>query len=428
MLGTSRLVGSWKRPLSAPMWTIALACWAASASQACNVPVFRYALERWPPDPYHLAVFCSAEQVKEIQPALDALKHLPVRLYAETVDLDAVDADDWRLEGISVDRKKLPWAVLRFPPRPGVAMQAVWSGAWTPESPEKLLDSPVRKELVRRILLGQSAVWVLVESGDAEKDQAAKDCLERELVAVKEKLHIPGTDQLDYLPTDSDIPDPNMPMHVDPSEAIPLQIEFSLLSLSRNNPDEQTLLAILLNLEPDLHEYAEQPIAFPIFGQARALWALVGAGINAENILDSCAFLTGACSCQVKSMNPGTDILMAFDWPGALEGRVPPPPEITPDMLTAVAPRLDEETPAHSAPPATKASTASASSDTTPADPNGAPASPEDKRETTKPPDTEPVNAPAVRMSVVVIAGAVLAGLLLLVAAATVVLLLGKGR
>ena len=33
----------------------------------------------------------------------------------------------------------------------------------------------------------------------------------------------------------------------------------------------------------------------------------------------SCMFLLGACSCQVKRMNPGWDLLLNVDWDGALQ-------------------------------------------------------------------------------------------------------------
>ncbi len=40
----------------------------------------------------------------------------------------------------------------------------------------------------------------------------------------------------------------------------------------------------------------------------------MGAGINADNLRESAAFVTGACSCQVKEQNPGFDLLLNADW------------------------------------------------------------------------------------------------------------------
>jgi hypothetical protein len=119
-------------------------------------------------------------------------------------------------------------------------------------------------------------------------------------------------------------------------------------------------------------------------------------------------------------MNPGTDLLIEFDWPGALEGRVPPPPEITAEMLTAVVPRMEEgEEMAQSANgfnaghagrkdfcPATHGPDAAGTFRTASAEGSDA-----------SPPGT----------SLFVITGAVVGGLLLVVAGATVVLLGRKG-
>ena len=43
----------------------------------------------------------------------------------------------------------------------------------------QLLESPLRREIAKRILAGESAVWVLIESGDAAKDEAALELLKQ---------------------------------------------------------------------------------------------------------------------------------------------------------------------------------------------------------------------------------------------------------
>lgn len=402
--------------MSAAVW-----CGMAATAWACNVPVFRYALERWPPDPYHLAVFYAGGEAGErpVRAALDALKDRPINLVAEAVDVDQLDADDWRLTDVELDRGQLPWAVLRYPPRSHQAPPIAWSGLFDAEVLPRLTNSSVRQEVVRRLLTGESAVWMLVESGDREKDEAVRKCLERELAEAPRKLRIPGMEELDFTPTDTETPQAQAPspevltFGADPAIALPLKVHFSLLSLSRDHAAELGLLAMLLNSEPDLNEYADEPIVFPVFGQGRALWALVGKGINAENIFESCAFLTGPCSCQVKQMNPGTDLLLDFDWAGALEGRVPPPPEITPDMLTAVAPLLDND---DQAGPSLQLAAAAPSGIDTHA---GEPVVRQVPDDVPPPASDSPSGGPPV----FVVTGAVLGGLLLIVAAATVVLL-----
>ena len=70
---------------------------------------------------------------------------------------------------------------------------------------------------------------------------------------------------------------------------------------------------MLLNSESDLYEF-DDPIAIPVFGRGRSYFALVGKGINDDNIDEACQFLAGACSCEVKSQNPGVDLLFRVNW------------------------------------------------------------------------------------------------------------------
>src|SRR5262245_15707935 len=78
------------------------------------------------------------------------------------------------------------------------------------------------------------------------------------------------------------------------------------------------LLATFLGMEDDLHK-RQEPIVFPVFGRGIALHALVGKGITEENIATAAGFLVGECSCEVRRLNPGVDLLMTADWEGGEE-------------------------------------------------------------------------------------------------------------
>ncbi|MHC4505258.1 MAG: hypothetical protein ACYTFI_18295, partial [Planctomycetota bacterium] len=115
------------------------------------------------------------------------------------------------------------------------------------------------------------------------------------------------------------------------AEDVPkLKLAFSTLNLSRKDPREQLLVKMLTGTEKDLKDFAAEPMAFPVFGRGRALWALVGKGINEDNIAETCIFLVGPCSCQVKARNPGVDLLLTVDWESGevepLVAEVPLPP------------------------------------------------------------------------------------------------------
>jgi hypothetical protein len=122
----------------------------------------------------------------------------------------------------------------------------------------------------------------------------------------------------------------------------PLAVGFSLLRIKRDDPAEQALAAMLIHSESDLAERTD-PMVFPVYGRGRALWGLIGPGITPKNIHDSAAFLVGPCSCEVKELNPGFDMLLAADWDEelkaggialtAIETKSTPPPA-EPELVT----------------------------------------------------------------------------------------------
>jgi hypothetical protein len=289
------------------------------SSDACNVPVFRYALERWSPDPYPAFLFYKGElgaKEKEIVEWVNTADGVdaPIRnLYIEPLDVDKLE--DEVLLKIYKDQKSehLPLLVVMFPQQSRIS-KPLWSGLLSKEAIEKLSESPARQKVVRRILKGDSSVWVLIECGDKTKDDAAEKKLKDEFVEMKKVLQLPGQNELDF--ADGTGADPQ-----DSSE-IPLKLAFSLVRISRKDPDESVFIDMLMKTENDLFEHVGEPMAFPIFGRGRALYAYIGKGINSDTISEACVFLTGACSCQIKEQNPGTDLLMSVDWDNVVSGSV----------------------------------------------------------------------------------------------------------
>lgn len=287
-----------------------------TAAQACNVPVFRFALERWRADPYRVVVFhrgpLTMVQRELLRPLFEQEAQSLANVAVRTVDAKELDdpADQELLA--AQGEPEFPWLLLQYPehlrnPAP------IWAGPLAKEPLALLTDSPARRELVRRLAAGQTAVWVLLECGDAEKDTAAFALLEKELKSLAMNLKLPElTDSpADVLLTSS-----------------PLEIEFSLLRVRRDGEAEQPLVRMLIQSEPDLAERTE-PMIFPVFGRGRAMLGLIGAGITAQNIHDSAAFLTGACSCEVKEQNPGFDLLLSADWDALLFKDGPPTSAVT---------------------------------------------------------------------------------------------------
>jgi hypothetical protein len=298
------------------------------AAWACNVPVFRYAIERWRPDPYRVVLLHRGELTKAdrelLRPLRDQQDGGLANLAVRTVDVDDLNASSedsaadkalWEALG----QTELPLLVVHYPQQLNIA-KPVWASPAEGKAIANLADSPVRRELIKRLAAGQTAVWLLLDSGEAGQDDPAAALIEQQLKKLEQELELP---ELTATPEDELLSD------------APLKIEFSLLRVRRDDPAEAALVAMLIGSEADLAERTD-PMVFPIYGRGRALWGLIGPGITENNIRDSAEFLVGPCSCQVKEQNPGFDLLLAVDWDVVLsqsgfkftaaETKVAPPP------------------------------------------------------------------------------------------------------
>jgi hypothetical protein len=302
------------------------------SANACSIPVFRYAMERWPADYYEgivihkgpladddpAAKLLQGEKVERVegvppsnrgQDARDTTEFLNLRV--SPIDLASPETSDLTgLLGGPVP-ETLPALVLWYPSCKGRAAP-FWTGQFTIDAVKALIQSPKRQELARRLIAGQTAVWVFVESGNAGKDKTAMQLINQELdKATKELKEMPPEIGLDTDTEEFQTSEPNQ------SGAGGISYKFSILPVSRSDPNERMLLKMLLNSEPDLDEYSDEPIVFPTFGRGRVLFALVGKGINTDNLRDAVAFITGPCGCEIKMLNPGVDLLMNENWDAA---------------------------------------------------------------------------------------------------------------
>jgi hypothetical protein len=261
------------------------------------VPVFRYALEHWEADPFQITVFHRGE-LSEAQRRLIPADQL-ANARVQTVDLAARPPAEFL--GLWEEQKTavLPWVMVRFPRVTNIHATVI--AGPLQELAGRLFESPARKELVERLGAGESAVWVLLESGDKVKDDAAAVLIEQRLERLMGAMTLPKLDEQDIV---------NGLVSIAEEE---LRLEFSLLRVARDAAGEQALVRMLLATESDLAGIKE-PMVFPVFGRGRALYALVGPGIRAENIDEAAAFLVGKCSCQIKERNPGVDLLLSADW------------------------------------------------------------------------------------------------------------------
>jgi hypothetical protein len=276
-------------------------CLAAGSVRACSVPVFRYALERWEADPYELIVQVPGGESPDRPPTTvaDWLENLPEDRGKANLTLREEPSAAASPPGGPENPAGLR-GTLQFPMAAGLRAP-VWEGELDEARLRQLLDSPVRSEIGRRLLAGDSGVWILLESGDGPADDQAAALLKSRLEWVEENLEIAALDPADVAAGLVSVPEAE------------LNVSFSMLRLSRANEAEWALVSMLLGTEGDLREFNE-PIALPVFGRGRVLYALIGSGISERNIDRACAFLIGPCSCQAKELNPGVDLLMTVDW------------------------------------------------------------------------------------------------------------------
>lgn len=287
-----------------------------NSSLACNVPVFRYALEQWPAENYEVFIFhhgpLSAEDklivnwLKESSNSKIPYSNYNVHIFDLSTKLEGYIRDIWD----SLDSPELPCMAV-FYLNSFLYGENIWYGRLTAKDAKKLIKSPVRTEIARRILNGESAVWIFLESGDTEKDNAAADMLQTQLKRLENSLKLPIISSDDIFKDFVNINENGPELHV----------AFSVIRLSRSDPAESHFINMLMKSEPDLFEYISYPMAFPVYGRGRILYAIIGNGINERVIKKACEFIIGPCSCIIKAQNPGVDLLMMTNWNASLQGR-----------------------------------------------------------------------------------------------------------
>jgi hypothetical protein len=256
------------------------------AAEACTVPVFRYALDRWPAESWTLeaprAAFLTA-------PLAATLRNLggdsPLNLTAKP------------LAGPEETGARLSF--------PGAGAEGIaWTGTLTPESFRVLTDSPARQLLVRRLLSGDSAVWVVVLPPDATEGAVLTERLQKRLAFVGSAAQLP-------------VLDPN-----DPSSRLgpgpELKLALTQMAVRRDDAAEAAFIAMLAGPAGDRLARSATAFAAAVFGRGRVFGAWPAEELSDELLDRTNLFLTRACSCEVKSLHPGWDLLLNADWDAEL--------------------------------------------------------------------------------------------------------------
>ncbi len=294
------------------IFTISSILFLSLPISACPIPVFKYAMEFWESDLYEVFIFYEGEFSKEEQDIIDMLEEAvysnnpPVNIKVSKIDLTQTPNENhpiWREQ----DAYTLPWVVFYYPVTSGLR-EPLWGGKLESYHINNFIDSPKRNEIARLLLDETSAVWILLESGNRTKDAEVERLLNSEIERLEEVLKLPDPVQWGWSIND---------------DLIPSEISFSIVNISRDDPAEYMFVEMLLNTESGLEDYNDTPMVFPIYGRGLVMYALIGEGINEWTITEAGEFLVGPCSCVVKALNPGTDLVMSVDWEAQIRGASP---------------------------------------------------------------------------------------------------------
>lgn len=283
-----------------------------SFATACNVPVFRYALERWQPDACEIVIFHDGEFselhkgfVRQLSSASfenDGVANVKIRQQHVASSMDDSLAAIW--EALKADVNiSLPYVVVRSLAGKSTFVNN-WRGSVDEAMQANLLQSPVRSEVSRRLCAGDSAVWMVLKSEDEDRNNAVTELLNRQLKQLSEDIPLPDGIGLPGSELFSEVP---------------LLMRFSVLEIDPGDKQEQLLVRLLHGLDP-ASKKAGEPLVVPVFGRGRALEVIPANQVDDGLIEDLTLFLCGACSCQVKERNPGFDLLLNTDWNKELFG------------------------------------------------------------------------------------------------------------
>lgn len=290
---------------------------ATGPTVACDVPVCQYALENWEPDTYEIVVFHHGPLAGEAKEAANLLAAFigggGARINAEISRVDlAAQVEEAAYPGADEIHAGEARLVL-FPPSPKSPAAPLWDVPLSSSAVRQLVESPARQEIARRIIDGDSVVWVLLESGDGPGDEAAAATLEHDLQVLEDTLKLPAEYEITAA-TDE------MSMQAAATQEPAADLSFSMVRVGRDSTDEAFLIASLCARPVD--EVPRVPIAFPVFGRGRVLEGIAGASINQVNLRAACQLLIGACPCEVKTQSPGRDLLINADWTEGLREKL----------------------------------------------------------------------------------------------------------
>src|SRR6267142_2648873 len=163
---------------------------------ACSVPVFRYALERWPADRFEGVLFVNgklSEGQDEVLASIVRAADAPAAgLNLEMVKVDVSGEMPKKYRSMWKEQEssgaKTPWMVIRYQAAVGDEQRVMWAGGLESGEIVSLLNSPAREELGRRLMKGEALVFVMIESGQKVRDERAAKLIEEQIPILEKSV------------------------------------------------------------------------------------------------------------------------------------------------------------------------------------------------------------------------------------------------
>lgn len=259
-----------------------------------------------------MVAIVDGQQSDEVQESLAKLVQMGqtgVNIDTEVIDLATLsDEQLWQLEDFD-GSADTPLLQVFYPAKDGKQIKC-WEGSLNPDSIADWLDSPMRKQIAADLVSGESAVFLLIDGVDEQQSHEIATRLQASLSTASTEIKIPDgvvkrSDANKYLQQH-----PESSMDDVLRSDVPLRVNFGLRRLSRNDPNESALRSMVYGLVED----RDEPILVPIFGRGRMLDAMKAQDCDDQVVMNACRYMVGECSCTVKALNPGVDLILSVDW------------------------------------------------------------------------------------------------------------------
>ena len=273
---------------------------------ACSTPVFLYALDRWPPAPYRAVIVKDGALTAKEQSALTTLKSAAefnggnLNIIIRQFNSAKLIQSSFATAITNINRPVKNARLYIFYPAVMDLKNHLWSSPLDTKNVNKIINSPFRKKLAEELLRGNAGVFVIVESNNTASNKITELFLEKNLRLLEKEAELSAQNPLKQ----DDLAK---------GTAIPVKITYKIIKISQKGADD-VIVSSFMKIDPELQKIKNETMVFAVYGQGRALPPMIGNSITKENIQHISTFLSGACSCEVKDMNPGFDLLMNVDW------------------------------------------------------------------------------------------------------------------